>query len=292
MNFKKGAILFFFLFLMACGSKRGEIIRITDYDNSSIIKNGKKIDEVGNVYHFVQNGQTLYRISKIYGLSVEELKEMNGLKNNYISVGQKLLIKATDDGSYNVVDDQGGYYTVKNGDTLYSISRRYGLPLDKLKQINNLNNNDISIGQRLLINNDSVSKRFHTELRKYRWPVEWKGVTSPYGYRYHPVLKMKRLHDGVDLRASMNTPVYSSYSGTVSYAGWMRGYGKIVIIDHPRGYSTRYAHLNKIFVEKGDNVNIGKLIGKSGNTGVSTGPHLHYEIRYNEKSLDPIEYRN
>jgi murein DD-endopeptidase MepM/ murein hydrolase activator NlpD len=89
----------------------------------------------------------------------------------------------------------------------------------------------------------------------------------------------------------MNTPVYSSYYGKVTYAGWMRGYGKIIIIKHPRGYFTRYAHLNKIFVKKGENISEGKLIGKSGSTGISTGPHLHYEIRCNEKPLDPLKYK-
>ena len=288
MDLKKGAIFFSFLFLIGCSNNSAKIVRISKYEKTVKEKSTKKTSSKEYVYHIVESGQTLYRISKIYGLPIDDLKKMNNLENNQIIVGQKLLVKGK------VAEAPGsdtGYYIVKNGDTLYSISRRYGISLLELRNINKLNGNSINAGQNLLVNSNGISMKSHSELKKYRWPITWRGITSPYGYRYHPVLKRKRLHSGVDLRASMNTPVYSAYSGKVTYAGWMRGYGKIIIIQHPHGYSTRYAHLNKILVKKGASINRRKLIGKSGNTGISTGPHLHYEIRYKGEPLNPIEYK-
>jgi murein DD-endopeptidase MepM/ murein hydrolase activator NlpD len=114
-------------------------------------------------------------------------------------------------------------------------------------------------------------------------------INSPYGYRDHPVLGRKILHTGVDLKASMNTPVYSPANGVVTYAGWMDGYGKIIIINNGSGYETRFAHLNRILIKKGQKISMGKVIAKTGKTGRVTGPHLHYEIRHNNKPINPMK---
>lgn len=88
-------------------------------------------------------------------------------------------------------------------------------------------------------------------------------------------------HDGIDLAAPMDRPVYAAYRGTVSFAGWQSGYGRIVIINHPRGYSTRYAHLAGFRVDVGQSVSRGQRIGRVGSSGNSSGPHLHFEVRRN-----------
>jgi len=124
---------------------------------------------------------------------------------------------------------------------------------------------------------------------KLQWPVRGR-VTSPFGMRVHPVFKTKMMHTGIDISASEGTPVKAAAPGEVLFAGWLRGYGQIVIIDHGRNLTTVYAHLSVILVEEGEAVKYGTLIGKVGSTGVSTGPHLHFEVRVNGDAKNPRNY--
>jgi hypothetical protein len=126
---------------------------------------------------------------------------------------------------------------------------------------------------------------------QFMQPLSQIRVTSSFNpNRFHPVLKKVRPHMGVDLAGAYGTPVYSARAGTVRFSGEMRGYGDIVILDHENGLSTRYGHLSARSVKKGQQVKMGQLIGKVGATGVATGPHLHFEVRINEKSVDPMPY--
>ena len=110
---------------------------------------------------------------------------------------------------------------------------------------------------------------------------------APFGMRKHPILGYKRMHYGVDIVAKRGADVYASAKGTIVQASYNGGFGKNVKIDHGYGYISVYAHLSKIMVKKGQEVNRGDLIGLVGNTGLSTGPHLHYEVRINNKPVDP-----
>lgn len=112
-------------------------------------------------------------------------------------------------------------------------------------------------------------------------------VSSPFGWRLHPIKKTYKLHCGIDYKAPKGTPVFSTASGYVSFAGTMSGYGKIVEVNHGYGYKTRYAHLNRIYTKQGDYVNQNASIGEVGHTGTSTGDHLHFEIRLNNKPINP-----
>ena len=120
-------------------------------------------------------------------------------------------------------------------------------------------------------------------------PVKWAGVTSPFGKRFHPVLKRYIQHAGIDMRARY-VPLMASRDGTVVFAGYMTGYGKIIKINHGSGYETRSAHLEKMYVKVGDKVKSGQVIGQTGMTGRVTGPHLHFEIRKNGKANNPMNY--
>ena len=119
-------------------------------------------------------------------------------------------------------------------------------------------------------------------------------VTSPFGWRTHPIFKSRKFHSGVDLGVPMGTAVKCSNSGVVTFVGWYGGYGKVVIVDHGiykgKPVSTLYAHLSSYSVSQGTKVSRGQVIARSGSTGYSTGPHLHFEVRVNGSPVNPYSY--
>jgi murein DD-endopeptidase MepM/ murein hydrolase activator NlpD len=116
-------------------------------------------------------------------------------------------------------------------------------------------------------------------------------LSSGFGLRIHPIYKVKKMHTGIDFAASIGTPVYATADGTVSKVDVkFSGYGKMVEIDHGFGYRTRYAHMHDFAVKTGQHVKRGDLIGYVGNTGLSTAPHLHYEVFINDQRVDPVHY--
>lgn len=116
-------------------------------------------------------------------------------------------------------------------------------------------------------------------------------VISGFGKRLHPILKIRKMHTGLDFQAPMNTPVYATADAYVKFTGYSSGgYGNQIDLDHKFGYSTKYAHLSKIVVKKGQTIKRGDLIGYTGSTGLSKGPHLHYEILKDGEKIDPIDF--
>lgn len=113
-------------------------------------------------------------------------------------------------------------------------------------------------------------------------------ISSRYGYRFSPITKKRQFHKGLDIANRTGTNIVSSANGIVVFSGSMSGYGNTIIISHGYGYRTVYGHNYKNLVKKGDKVTKGQLIAKMGNTGRSTGPHLHFEIHYNGKRINPI----
>ena len=120
-------------------------------------------------------------------------------------------------------------------------------------------------------------------------PMLYVRVTSRYGNRIHPIKHTKEFHRGVDLKANMNTPIYATADGVAEWAGMHKksGYGKLIILQHSYGFKSVFGHLNKIVIKSRQFVKKGQLIGYSGNTGLSSGPHLHYEVRYFYQTLNP-----
>ncbi|MBI4715675.1 MAG: M23 family metallopeptidase, partial [Nitrospirae bacterium] len=105
---------------------------------------------------------------------------------------------------------------------------------------------------------------------------------------FHPILHRERFHDGIDIAAAENTPVYPARKGEVIFSGWKEGYGNLVILRHEDGYTTRYAHNAVNLVREGDKVRRGETIARVGQTGKATGPHLHFEIRKDGHPVDPL----
>lgn len=149
------------------------------------------------------------------------------------------------------------------------------------KSLKNIESAKLSIAELSLLN-----KSIPTGL-----PLKsYKRISDGFGYRIHPITKKRVFHFGLDFAAKTGTPIYAPADGVVSYAKRKGGYGKFLLLNHPFGFSTGYGHLSKYAVKEGTYVYKGDLIAYVGNTGKSTGPHLHYEVRYLHKWLNPKSF--
>jgi murein DD-endopeptidase MepM/ murein hydrolase activator NlpD len=127
----------------------------------------------------------------------------------------------------------------------------------------------------------------------FRKPVDGEiDLSSTFGVRVDPFLRIPAMHTGLDFRGDTGDPVHATAAGTVTGAGWSGGYGRMVEVDHGNGLATRYGHLSQIDVNVGDDVRIGQVVGRIGSTGRSTGPHLHYETRIDGEAVDPQKFLN
>ncbi len=203
-----------------------------------------------------------------------------------------------------ITTKRGIYYFVKQGERFDVIAERYKISPDDLAQINQIQNpDDMVAGRRLfipqlkyreeylkitsIINDNSAltskeSASGSTEIAKFEWPLKGYVLTSKYGWR------RRRNHAGIDLSAKPGTPIYSASAGTVIFAERYAGYGNLVVVKHAGGYYTAYAHAQSIHVHVNQRVKMGQEIATVGNTGRSTGPHLHFEVRKNSQSIDPL----
>ncbi|PTQ56255.1 MAG: metalloendopeptidase [Candidatus Carbobacillus altaicus] len=128
-------------------------------------------------------------------------------------------------------------------------------------------------------------------LEKLTWPVpDHTSISSPFGMRFHPIKHVMSLHTGIDIPAPQGVPVQAILEGKVESVGFLGGYGLVVLIDHQNGLKSLYAHLSSAEVKQGDRVEEGDTIGKIGSTGMSTGPHLHFEVRLNNAYTDPVAH--
>ena len=228
--------------------------------------------------HLVQKGDTLWGLSRKYKVPLKSIAQANRIKlTKRLQIGEKLLIPGT--------STQEAWYFVKAGDTLWNIARQYNVEVRDLQRANGISSpRHLQIGARIRIPNGEELLTFANPLRI---PLV---VTSKYGYRPHPVTGRYQMHEGIDFRAATGTRVYASRAGKVIFAGRKGGYGKVVGIEHADDFTTWYGHLSRIRVKNGQWVSQGKVIGLSGNTGISTGPHLHFEIRYKGRSEKPTQY--
>lgn len=160
------------------------------------------------------------------------------------------------------------------------LSRQLTLQSKSLDTIQDLANNQ----QQMLASIPSVKPVREDKLQKSI------GTLSGFGYRVHPVYKIRKFHAGLDFPARVGTAIQASGDGTVMETGWHSGYGNCVKISHGYGYQTLYGHMNKIAVRPGERVKKGQKIGEVGDTGLSTAPHLHYEVLYKGNPINPINF--
>ncbi|MDD5456442.1 MAG: M23 family metallopeptidase [Candidatus Margulisbacteria bacterium] len=141
------------------------------------------------------------------------------------------------------------------------------------------------------LNSSVVSLKRDFDRMPSIWPL-YGYIVAGFGYRLHPILGIVQMHTGIDIPTFWGAPIRVAASGDVISVGWDGGYGYAAIVDHHNGFRTIYAHLSKFLVKSGDSVKKGQLIALAGSTGLSTGPHLHYEVRYNNTPINPTRYLN
>lgn len=151
----------------------------------------------------------------------------------------------------------------------------------------NININEKNRANNQNIQTENIKRKKFVEIL---WPVKSGRITSKFGNRNHPVLKSVKFHRGVDIAVSIGTPVHSGIKGKVTFAGRKGNYGNLVEIEGNDGIKVRYAHLNSIDVVTGQKVSDGEKVAETGNTGMSTGPHLHYEIIIDENPVNPLNF--
>jgi murein DD-endopeptidase MepM/ murein hydrolase activator NlpD len=144
----------------------------------------------------------------------------------------------------------------------------------------------LSSGRKVLA---TPNQSYRVSRSGFVWPTQGR-ITSRYGMRWHPILGRYRMHTGVDIAAPTGQSIVAAQSGTVLVAGWLRGYGLTVIINHGNGVSTLYAHTSAVLVSVGDYVERGAVIARVGSTGLATGPHLHFEVRVNGEPKNPMNW--
>lgn len=150
----------------------------------------------------------------------------------------------------------------------------------------------IPVGLIMLLSNKSKAASANNTTMKIKKPIRdytWR-ISSPYGDRWHPTDKVYKFHNGIDIPAPIGTKVYAPLAGVVVDAYWHDKGGHSLIIDHPNGIRTGYAHLNKIFVKKGEAITENQVVAEVGNTGVGTGAHLHFTLRINGNLVNPELY--
>lgn len=228
--------------------------------------------------HRVSSGESLQKIAKKYGVSVDTIRGTNNLAtDSLLHPGMKLKIPNKD----------GILLRMQKGGELVSIARRYRVSLKKIIEENNFKNADFVAANTVLFIPDA--KPLNT-FSGFLWPAGRRFVTCGYGWRRSPFEPGRtEFHSGIDIRSNFQYVKASKY-GKVTYTGWLGGYGKTVVIAHPGGYKTLYGHLSRIIVRSGQYVKQGQYIAASGNTGRSTGAHLHFEIMRNGKSINPYIY--
>lgn len=287
------------LMLNGCYSSNGEIRLFNRYSlygkNPSVVT--------------VEKGDTLYSISRRYDVPLKDLIQQNGLRPPYnLKVGQSLQMPSAK------------YHIVQKGDTLYSISRQYNLDVASLSQKNRLKPPyALNIGQKLALpgtvsgggkslantkvassaasqtkvkpvqqkKNNSKSFSTVTSKRsgKFQWPVNGR-VISGFG-----VIGKGRKNDGINISAAKGTAVKAADRGTVAYAGnELKGFGNLILVKHPDGWITAYAHNEKLLVRKGQKVIKGEKIATVGSTGGVNSPQLHFEVRAGKKAVNPRLY--
>ncbi len=229
--------------------------------------------------YVVRKGDTVSSIAKMYGVTSNTIIWANNLSSLSLKEGQSLIILPV----------SGTLHTVANGDTLKSIAKKYKADVGEISQFNGLDSNSsLVVGDTIVIPDGEGTARISGAKPSVQGNP-YRGGSGPnyVGYYIRPIIggiRTQGLHgyNAVDIGTCVGTTLYAAAAGQIIIAktyGWNGGYGKYIVISHYNGTQTVYGHLSQVFVNEGDVVYQGQIIGLTGNTGNSTGPHLHFEVR-------------
>jgi len=265
-------------------------------NNKDALNNKMKVGDtitfpsIDGLYYKLEKNDTLAKIAKKYGISVVDIVDYNNINPKKLKAGSTIFLKGVTLQKYKDVEgrliaaQQAKEDKKKNKNKEKEKEKEKEKPEKPPKEPKGSPPPPPPPED-----NDDGGRSAAYSGAGFAYPVRYAGVSSPFGNRYHPVLKRYILHTGVDLVAKY-VPLRAAKAGVVTFAGNMSGYGKIIIIRHDNGYETRYAHLSVISTNVGEHVNQGDLIGKTGNSGRTTGAHLHFEIRQNGVPKNPMKY--
>lgn len=259
--------------------------QVSDNDGAAGTPAGENTAEDRPLFsrHVVVSGETLWEIAREHGVDVETLIGANPNISDPTRVkpGTTLLVPTK----------KGALHYVAPGESLWEIARTYGTNMEAIVRANDISDpSRLSVDQVLFIPGAAYSLDYRRLvspegrlLPHFWWPVSGR-ISSRYGMRWG------RMHHGIDIAVPVGTEVRAAAAGRIVYSGWSGGYGKLVIVDHGYGIQTRYGHNSRLLWSAGKRVSRGQVIALSGNTGNSTGPHVHFEIRYRGRTVDPLKY--
>ncbi len=294
------------------------------YPNRSIIYTINELNDSDTVYeNFIKDILVSKKFKKIQGnISLKDLVDFGNLPkfklarykikedDNIVSIASRLFLKPESlisvnrykhisevkIGNYILIPNMRGIlHTIEKNTTIESIAELYGVSEILIMYVNELEREKLYKDEDIFIPNGTLSENEIEDFlgRVFLVPLSEPDISSPYGMRKDPFTGEDEMHYGIDYRASIGESVYSSQYGIIKEISKSdTGYGNLIVVQHKDDYSTYYAHLSLILVEENQYVQTGQKIGEVGNTGRSTGPHLHFEIRKDNISLNPLELDN
>jgi murein DD-endopeptidase MepM/ murein hydrolase activator NlpD len=257
------------------------------------IKKRKYVQPVKVTDYVIKNGDTLWNVANEFDLDVNSLFGCNKIsETDVLKVGSTIRVPNQD----------GIFATIKAGQTVKGLAAEYSIFEEAIRSANGLSGDAVIVkGQEIFLpgakvmafietpkGRKAVVKEKVNATRGFGWPVVGK-ISSSFGWRRDPVRGGRDFHTGLDIRAPRGRQVVASSAGKVVHSGWMGGYGQTVVIQHPGGVTTLYAHCSKLLVKAGANVRRGQRIALVGSTGRSTGNHLHFEVRKGGSPTNPLK---
>ncbi len=256
---------------------RGPVIETLSTRTSSVVRPDKRLSLIEKIFiHRVEAGDNLWEIASKYNIDIDTLIGANDITNiNTIQIGDEIKILPV----------KGILYKVNPGESLWTIARQFSISIDVIAEANALVNVDlVKPGMSLVLPDAKPEVGYKDRIGKnFISPIKGR-ISSYYGPRWG------KTHEGIDWAVNTGTEVRAARSGKVIYSEWASGYGYTVVIEHQKGVRTLYAHNFNVLVHGGQWVERGQVISLSGNTGRSTGPHLHFEIQINGKPVNPLNY--
>lgn len=266
----------------------------SEQEYSDFIKNEVSFENITLNFVTIRPGNNFWKIAREHGVNIDTLIGVNIFWEDLKARTNQVVIVPSEAGTIEFIDDLD---QVKALAEFHNVDVK-DIELQKLPPLYSLYYKFKSDRKPVAVfirdarpctgNMTANLAGKYRQREMFRSPLGGR-LSSFFGNRKHPIFKSTRFHNGLDIAAPYGTLIGAARDGVVVSAGWNGGYGKAVVIDHQDGYTTLYGHMSVIYAKPGQRVKAGKIIGKVGSTGLSTGPHLHFTLWHNEKLLNPMD---